>query len=178
MVGVEPRQEAPMRRLALVLLTAAAFAPLASSRAQTGDQPVRKPGWWELQVVVSGPTPEPQRQTAHMCTDAATDKASFMGPPAPGCPTPKMTKTGAGWSVTTKCDLGQMKLTADAVATGDFNDRYHIDIDTRMDPPPAPQLTDIKVAVDAHWVGLCPAGRKPGDTVDANGNLVTQGGGP
>jgi hypothetical protein len=164
-----------MRRLALILLAAAAFAPLASSRAQSDEQPVRKPGWWELQVVVSGPTPEPQRQTLHMCTDAATDKVSFMGPPAPGCPPSKMTKTATGWTIAARCDLGQIKLSVDALATGDFNDRYHLDIDTRMDPPPAPQLTDIKVAMDGHWVGQCPAGRKPGDTVDAGGNLMNQG---
>jgi hypothetical protein len=50
------------------------------------------------------------------------------------------------------------------VATGDLNDRYHVDIDTHLDPPPAPQAAEVKIGLDARWVGECPAGVKPGDT--------------
>jgi hypothetical protein len=155
-----------MRRLIAGLLTLAVLGPAASSLAQDQTQPSRKPGWWEMQVAIMGPTPEPIRQTLHMCTDAGFDaKQSPFGVNmgGAGCQPMKVARSGSGWAISGACDTGQMKITADAVATGDLNDRYHVDIDTRMDPPPAPQAAEVKVAIDAHWLGECPAGKKPGD---------------
>lgn len=154
-----------MRRFVLALL-AVALVPAASSLAQ--DQaPTRKPGWWELQLLVTGPTPEPIHQTIHLCTDAAVDKRQSplgVNMNGGGCPAPRITHSGATWTVAAACDTGRMKISADAVATGDFNDRYHVDIVTHMDPPPAPQAAEVKIGMDARWVGECPAGAKPGDT--------------
>lgn len=154
-----------MRRVILPVLFAA-LVPAASSLAQTDDRPTRKPGWWEQQMVISGPTPEPIRQTMHICTDAAVDKVqSPLGVNMGGssCPAVKVGRTAGGWTISGSCDTGTMKVSADAVATGDFNDRYHVDAEVKMDPPPAPQAADVKVAMDARWVGECPAGKKPGD---------------
>jgi hypothetical protein len=156
-----------MRRAALALLAAVALTPVASSLAQTEASPTRKPGWWEMQLLVSGPTPEAIRQTIHMCTDAEVDKRQSplgVNMNGAGCPPPKIAHTGANWTVSGACDTGTMKITADSVATGDFNDRYHVDIVTRMDPPPAPNAAEVKIGIDARWVGECPAGKKPGDT--------------
>ena len=155
-----------MRRSALALLAAAAVAPSASSLAQTDAPPTRKPGWWEMQVAISGPTPEPIRQTVHLCTNADYDKVQSpfgVNMNGAGCQPTKVAHTATGWTVSGACDTGQMKITANAVATGDLNDRYHVDIDTRLDPPPAPQAGQVKVGLDARWVGECPAGMKPGD---------------
>ncbi len=157
-----------MRRAILPVLAATVLVPAASSLAQDQDQgpPARKPGWWEMQLVISGPTAEPIRQTRRVCTDAAFDKVDSplgVNMSGAGCQ-PKVARTAAGWSAGGTCDTGQMKITANAVATGDFNDRYHVDIDVRMDPPPQPQVAVVKIGLDAHWIGQCPAGKKPGDT--------------
>jgi hypothetical protein len=155
-----------MRRAALALLVAAAVAPSASSLAQTDAPPTRKPGWWEMQVAISGPTPEPIHQTVHLCTDAEYDKRQSpfgVNMNGNGCEPMKQARTATGWTVSGACNTGQMKITANAVATGDLNDRYHVDIDTRLDPPPAPNAAQVKLAMDARWVGECPAGMKPGD---------------
>lgn len=155
-----------MRRSVLALLAAAALAPSASSLAQDEAPPTRKPGWWEMQLVIAGPTPQPIHQTRHLCTDPAFDKVDSplgVNMNGGGCQ-PKVTRTAAGWSASGACNTGTMTVSADAVATGDFNDRYHVDIDIRMDPPPQPQVAELKIGVDAHWVGECPAGTKPGDT--------------
>jgi len=103
----------------------------------------------------------------HLCTDPAIDKVQSplgVNMNGGGC-APKVTRTATGWTVAGVCDTGQMKITADAVATGDFNERYHVDIVTHMDPPPAPTAAEVKIAMDARWVGECPAGKKPGDVV-------------
>lgn len=155
-----------MRPAVLALLGAFALVPAASSLAQDQAQPTRKPGWWEMQVAIMGPTPDPIRQTLHMCTDAVSDtrQSPFgVNMKGGGCQPMKIARSASGWTISGACDTGQMKITADAVATGDLNDRYHVDIDTRMDPPPAPQAAEVKVAIDAHWLGECPAGKKPGD---------------
>jgi hypothetical protein len=161
-----------MRQAILTLVAAVFLAPAASSIAQDQAQPSRKPGWWEMQVAIMGPTPEPIRQTVHMCTDATSDtKQSPFGVnmSGGGCQPMKVARAGSGWTIAGACDTGQMKIIANAVATGDLNDRYHVDIDTRMDPPPTPQAAQVKVAIDSHWLGQCPAGMKPGDTDRAAG---------
>jgi hypothetical protein len=164
-----------MRRAALALLAAVALAPAASSLAQDQAQPTRKPGWWELQLLVSGPTPQPIRQTVYMCTDAESDKRQSplgVNMNGGGCPPPKITHMSDHWMLSAACDTGKMKISADAVANGDFNDRYHVDIVTRMDPPPAPEAAEVKIGMDARWVGECPAGKKPGDTDIGAGGAV------
>jgi hypothetical protein len=167
-----------MRRFVLALLAAAAATPAASSLAQDQDQPTRKPGWWEMQLIITGPTPEPIHQTRHLCTDAAFDKVDSplgVNMSGGGCQ-PKVTRTASGWTVAGACDTGKMKITADATATGDFNERYHVDIALRMDPPPAPEAAELKIGVDARWVGECPAGKKPGDTDSPPGGPPPAGG--
>jgi hypothetical protein len=159
--------------LAVPVLVVLSLAPAASSQAQTDAGPARKPGWWEMQLTLTGPTPTPAHQTVHLCTDAAVDKVQSplgVNMNSPACPPPKIARTATGWTVAGSCNTGQMTITANAVATGDFNDRYHVDIDTRLDPPPAPQAAEIKIAMDAHWVGECPAGKKPGD-VESSGQI-------
>jgi hypothetical protein len=154
-----------MRRVVLAVLAVAALAPAASSLAQ-GDTPTRKPGWWEMQLVISGPTPQPIRQTQHICTDATIDlKQSPFGVNmnGAGCKPTTVTRMTDHWMVSGACDTGAMKISAEATATGDLNDRYHADIAVHMDPPPAPQAGEVHIAMDARWVGQCPADKKPGD---------------
>jgi len=155
-----------MRPAALALLAAAALAPSASSLAQGDPPPARKPGWWEMQLVISGPTPEPVRQTQRICIDAEVDKRQSpfgVNMSGAGCAAPKITRMTDHWMVSAACDTGTMKISADATATGDFNDRYHTDIVVRMDPPPAPEAKEVHVGMDARWLGQCPADKKPGE---------------
>jgi hypothetical protein len=43
-----------VRRAALASPAAAALMPAASSLAQDDAVPSRKPGWWEMQLLISG----------------------------------------------------------------------------------------------------------------------------
>jgi hypothetical protein len=69
-----------------------------------------------------------------------------------------------------------MTMTTSGVASGDFNSAYKVDSTTRMNPAPMPQMAESKMTIEAKWAGPCPAGRKPGDMVMANGMVMHMGG--
>jgi hypothetical protein len=114
----------------------------------------------------TGTAANPVHHTTHICTDAAVDKVQSpfdVNTTASTCQR-KIVRTATGWTVAGACYPGQRTITGDAVATGDLNDRYHVDIVWRMDPPTAPGSEEVKIGIDARWAGQCPAGKKPGDT--------------
>jgi hypothetical protein len=60
------------------------------------------------------------------------------------------------------------------VITGDLGTSYRLDLVSKMTPPPVPGMADSRVRIDGRWLGACPAGRKAGDTVGPNGQLIGQ----
>jgi hypothetical protein len=154
-----------MRRSLVPLLAVVALIPIASSKAQDADAPSRKPGWWEMQFVITGPTPEPIRQTQRICTNAEVDKRqSPFGVNMNGavCPAPTIARMSDHWMLSGACQTGASKTSTDVTATGDFNDRYHSDIAIHVDPPPQPGAAEMHIRVDARWLGECPADKQPG----------------
>jgi hypothetical protein len=147
--------------LAATAVCGAAFAQTAP--VQTA--PARRPGWWEMQMTLAGPTPAPSHQTVHICTDPAVEKVQspFGIRKGDKCPPPQVTRTPAGWSLAASCAMGGMTVNTTGSVTGDFNSRYHVDLVTRMTPPPQPQLGEVRTSIDARWLGPCPAGKKAGD---------------
>ena len=90
-----------MRRALLAALLTAAVAPAAASVAQDEAAPSRKPGWWELQLVISGPTAVPVHQTRRMCTDAAFDKIDSplgVNMRGQGCAPLSTSRIATGWT--------------------------------------------------------------------------------
>jgi hypothetical protein len=162
-----------MRWIVFALLAAVALTPAASPLAQNEAQPTRKPGWWEMQYVVvgasafgTGTAAKPIHHTIHICTDAAVDKVKSpfdVNMTASGCRT-KTVRTASGWASSGAC--GNDEITGNAVATGDLNDRYHVDIVTHTISAPSPETAEVKIGIDARWVGRCPAGKNPGDIED------------
>lgn len=154
-----------MDRVITVLLAAAVLTPSASSLAQTDGPPQRKPGWWEMRITMAGPTPTPVHQTMRLCTDPSIEKTQspFGVNSGTQCPKPEVTRTPTGWRISSTCAMGAMTVSTTGAASGDFDNRYHVDLVTRMRPPPTPQTGEMKIGMDAVWLGSCPAGKKPGD---------------
>jgi hypothetical protein len=150
-------------RLAWAAACAAAIPALCL--ADDSAMPVRKPGWWELSLTTRGPTPAPIRQTARLCTDAAVDQVQTPLGIRTGrsCPPIQVSRAAEGWSFQASCVTGQTTISTEGRANGDFNSRYHVELTTRLDPPPVPQAAEIHTAIDAKWLGACPAGKTPGD---------------
>ena len=74
--------------------------------------PVRKPGWWELNVTLEGPTPAPVHQTVRLCTDAAVDQVQTPVGIHTGrsCPPIRVSRTPDGWAFEATCVMGQMTI--------------------------------------------------------------------
>lgn len=162
----------------LALLAACAASIPALSLGADSAMPERKPGWWELNLTIEGPTPQPVRQTVHMCTDAAVDavQTPFGVHTGKSCPPLKVSRTPEGWTFAETCVLGQTTVSADGRAHGDFSSSYHVDLITRMTPPPVPQAAEVRMAIEAKWLGECPADKRPGDIeTTTQTNVAPQG---
>ena len=116
--------------------------------------PVRKPGWWELTITVTGPTPRPVHQTARLCTDAAVDQVQtpFVIHAGGGCSPVQVSRTPDGWTFEGTCVIANMTVATQGRASGDFSSRYHVDLTTRLTPPPAPEAAEVRTAIDAKWL--------------------------
>jgi hypothetical protein len=69
------------------------------------------------------------------------------------------------WSFSSVCNVGAGgKTTTSGVITGDFNSKYEMTAESTTEGASAPQMNGPhKMAMEAVWVGPCPAGFKPGD---------------
>jgi hypothetical protein len=162
----------------LPLLCIVVLVVAGEALAQPSPTPVRKPGWWEMSLNVEGPTPSPAHQLIRMCTDKSIDRVQspFGVHSGSSCPPPQTTPNGHGWDIVSECKVGAMTVTTTGHASGDLNSAYHVDLVTRMSPPPTPQMSEIRLAVDARWLGACPSGKKPGDVeVTMNLNVAPEG---
>jgi hypothetical protein len=158
-------------RLAWAAACAAAIPVLCL--ADDAAMPVRKPGWWELNMTTRGPTPSPIRQTARLCTDATVDQVQTPVGIRTGrnCPPIQVARTADGWTVQATCAVGPTTIATQGRASGDFNSSYHVELTTQLTPAPMPQAAEIQTVLDAKWLGACPAGKAPGDvetTADPN----------
>jgi hypothetical protein len=165
--------EASMRAFLLAALATVCLASSASTSAQTDPGPTRKPGWWEMQYVVvgasafgTGTAEKPVHHTTHICTTPEIDRIRSpldVNMTASACQE-KVVRTATGWTLSGLCTPGPRTIRGDAVATGDLNDRYHVDIVYLTDPPLVQDGAEVRIGIDARWVGQCPADKKPGDT--------------
>jgi len=152
-------------RIVAVALALGLLASAAASQTPSPDHPVRKPGWWEIRMSVAGAAPRPQQLTMRLCTDPEIEKVqpAFGVHMGKACPPMQITPTAVGWDIHAACQDHGTSVAADGHASGDLSSHYVVDVDSRIVPPPAPGVTDMKIHMDATWIGPCPAGKRPGD---------------
>src|SRR4051794_34725013 len=167
-----PSSEAVMRYFFSSLLAVTFFA----GPALAIDMPSRKPGLWQLTMNFEGgkvPT-----QTMKHCIDAETDK--LMNSPAGSmgreqCTQNNVQRVGSTVVIDSVCKFGNMTNISHAVASGDFNSNYTVQVDSKREGGPAvpggaPGTT--KMMITAKWLGGCEAGQKPGDMIMEGGMKV------
>ncbi len=142
--------------------------------ASAADMPQRKAGLWqiELQTSYSGGRAMP---TMKQCIDAKTDQQlqeQGLGGSAnkQDCSRQTVDKTGDAWVVDTVCKLQNSTAKTHATMRGDFNGSYTIESQTRFDPPIG-DLKESSSKTKMTWLGICPAGMKPGD-INVNGQVL------
>lgn len=163
-----------------------AKAPSAANVASavTGQAPKPKVGVWESTMTMNA-GPAPMKVTSRMCIDAAMvagddwvkNQSSNGGQTAlPDC-TVSVKTSLSGYTTDSTCTTPQGKIITHAVATGDFQSTYVMDITSRMDPPPpglpAGVAAENKMKVEARYIGPCPPGQAGGLIA---GSLKMQGG--
>ena len=156
-----------------LLVAAAVLAPTVALSAAAPAAPARKAGWWEITTAMSAPMAMTSKM--NMCTDAATEArnsafATNNGPPGGvDCTQGPVGRTATGWTFSSTCKMQGMTTTTSGVASGDFDANYRVEATTRMTPAPMPQMAETRTVITSRWLGPCPAGRVPGDTVMPNG---------
>jgi hypothetical protein len=152
----------------------AAFLLIFAAPAFAIDMPARKPGLWEVKMVIEGLQMPPR--VMKQCTDAASDKvmnSNFGGSAQEACSKQDVTKSATGMIIDSVCKFGDNTTATHAVVTGSFDSAYSVDVaSTRQGGPPMPGraaggATHMKI--EAKWLGACAAGQKPGDVIMANG---------
>jgi hypothetical protein len=154
-------------RLRFAPMTGAAFAALVVTSAFAADAPARKPGLWEVKTTIEG---QGRAVTVQQCIDAATDQMlqSSAGPfSAPLCTGREVTKSDAGMTIDTHCNINGKAANAHAVVSGSFDSAYTMTVTAE-----GGVLPPVKMTMEAKWLGACAADQKPGDVVMANGVKV------
>ena len=127
-------------------------------------RPHPKAGLWHMAMATdNGPG---IKFGADMCLDAATEGSAFAANPrarSSNCSEPKFSANpGGGVVFDETCKVNQRAITSHGVATGDFSSAYAVDVTTTMDPPLPGGMGGGHTHIDAHWVGPCQPGQRPG----------------
>ena len=139
--------------------------------AQAQDLPARKPGLWEIKMVVGG-HPLPIKDVRH-CVDQSTDKmmnAALGLASLQSCSKKDVQKSGNTTVIDSVCKVGKGTNTAHTVISGNFDSAYTVQIDSKTEGVSkkggaAALAGDNQVTIDARYLGACERGQKPGDII-------------
>ena len=142
--------------------------------ATAEELPKRKPGLWEIRMVVGGR--EVPLRNIQQCTDAETEtlmSTNLGGVMGSHCEQPKISNSGGTITVDSRCTIGSRPTTTRAVIRGDFDSAYTV---TLTSPPAAGgsltgSASDAQphMTMEARWVGPCREGQRPGDIIMPGG---------
>lgn len=123
-----------------------------------------KPGLWEMTASAAG-MPAPMR--TRVCIGAPAPGANpFTPPPQAGqsCGRNNVTRTASGYAIDVECTMNGVTMQTKGQVTGDLASSFKTETTTRMSGPniPAALQSPHASTVEAHFVGACPAGVKPG----------------
>jgi len=154
------------------LLVVAALAASALPAAAV-ELPTRKPGLWELKMLMEGHNLPPQ--TVQHCIDAATDKlmnTSFGSMTKEACSKQDIEGSGSNFTVDSVCKFGPMTSTTHAVVSGSFDQAYTVKVVSHSQGGPPQMPAETHMTIEAKWLGACAAGQKPGDMMMPGGMKI------
>ncbi|MBY0364495.1 MAG: DUF3617 domain-containing protein [Phreatobacter sp.] len=151
-----------------LFLTASAVAQPAGI-----SLPERRPGHWELTMLLEGVAGGPEIK-AETCTDAATERQMMqfaLGMAGGSCQRYEVRRAGQDYHVEVDCQMGPMRTVSRSVMSGDFQTTYSIRIEGSLTMPGQPPQQTLLVQ-NARWRGAtCSGGLVPGD-IQTAGNKV------
>jgi hypothetical protein len=142
----------------------------ALSAASLDDIPNRKPGLWEITIMMAGR--HMPVQTIRQCTDATTDpdmRSSFSPMAKEMCSQQNMQKTATGMVINSTCNIGGVASTSHVEINGDFNSAYTMKVSSSHPNAPAGMPKASETTMEAKWLGACEANQKAGDIIMPGG---------
>ena len=160
-------------RLVLPILTGGCLMAGAVCAAPDAA-PVRRAGFWETTMTLEGASAHTMVTKA--CTDAALERRTAAFGDAKDCPTHEMHRTADGFAFRSICVRNGVTTTTAGAIKGDLTSRYRVEATTRISSAGGGPGRERHTVMDNRRLGDCPAGRKPGDLVLSNGQVLSMGG--
>lgn len=151
---------------ALAALIATAMPP---TRAAEVDLPKRKPGLWEVSMVLTDRNMPPR--ITRLCTDASTEAELFqfgMTGATNVCTRKDISRSGDTVTADLACKLGETNLISHSVTVFAGDVAYRVETNVHYDPPMGGR-SQSSVVQEAKWLGACPPDMQPGDILGPNG---------
>ena len=117
--------------------------------------PELKPGLWRVTVIAET---GPQFPAELVClTEEDAEAKKGLGERAAALPCDERQVAVENGAVVTRalCNVGGIKRTIVASATGDFQADYWINYVENIDPPPADAPAEVKRRIHSRWLGEC-----------------------
>jgi hypothetical protein len=142
------------------LLLVGLAAGLAASAA-ADDLPKRKAGLWQINMRVQGmPDMGPMQQ----CINQNTDNLMLQHARKTDCRAVDVKRSGSTISIHSVCKMQGSTATTDGIFEGSFDSSYKGKMTTRFNPP-WNGMSVSTITHEAHWLGPCKPGQKPGDVI-------------
>jgi hypothetical protein len=148
---------------------------LAIECVYAADPPPMKEGLWSIHTVSTDqPGNKKTEGTRSICRNHAYDervRAMAAQKSAATCKT--LSEHSAGGTITTEtqCSAGGSILKTKGVVTMSGDAAAHSETSTTYTPA-LYGTSETTMVMDQKFVGACPAGMEPGDTMDANGKIA------
>ncbi len=163
-----------MRAVCLSALTVLLAAP-ALAQSPSVELPSRRPGHWEIKMLMEGREGGPE-MVIQACTDAATERQMMQfgtGMAGQSCQRYEIRRVGQEFHIDADCQMGPMRSTSRTVMSGDFQSAYSVRIEGSATMPGQPQPQATLMVQNARWVGAtCTGGLVPGDIQMPTGQKV------
>ena len=164
-----------MRIATLCLLTLASAAPALAQTTPQMDLPSRRPGHWQIKMLMEGRADGPEMMI-QACTDAATERQMMQfgaGQFGQTCQRYEIKRQGADYLIEADCQMGQMRSTSRTVMSGDFQSGYTVRIDGTVTIPGQAQPQRTLMTQEARWLSAtCTGGLVPGDIQMPTGQKI------
>lgn len=135
---------------------AAPVAPDATPPAAAMEGPAA--GKWRVTITAMGQS-LPATETCYTQQTSLAEAEKIQRQAGVTCSEQSYRREGDAWighSVCTMDNVGSpMTMTSDTRVTGDFASKYTMDITSRIDPPPMPNMAEQKMTMTAERIGDC-----------------------
>jgi len=116
-----------------------------------------KPGKWRVNTVMEGVPGAANVPATEICVTQSVLEAPSADnmPPGAECTVTPYTREGDALVASSACTIQGMKTVSNVRVSGDFSSKYVTEINTTMDPAPAPGMGQTKMIMTAERIGDC-----------------------